>query len=839
MSYKEKLNASQAEAHNQNIATKILRDLTKLRATIEEDTSNSRRWIWELVQNAKDVARKGGVTIQIIKKKSGDFWFCHDGRPFKADNIRYLVEQISTKDQEEENDNGKRKTTGKFGTGFLTTHLLSERVTVHGVLKELDEAYKKFNVELDRSGFTNGEIIESVKKSRSVLNEVDDLPDLDDYSSENMNTRFQYFIADDIGLKIMKEGMKDLKANIGYALSISDQIKEIRLGTKGCRTYKSEIVTTLNEHGEIVEIITEDGGESTSQYFAVLKLNFTSIVVPVEVVGDYIGILEIDDSVPSLFCEFPLIGSSSFSFPSIINNPNFNPTEPRDGIQLTTTQRVNILSDQNKEYISEALELYEVFVEHATTQNWGNLHLLARINDNVPQASWLNKHYFDNNVVSGVRKIIRKKSIVTSSKNNLIPLFDQRNTPHTLIPRIGKNSLREKLWEKGITIFPKRLPSKEQIPFWAKYAWNACDKFNSITVCKFIEQATTIEVLTQSVTSDNIFEWLDSLYLVLEEDEYNYDRLINQYKMFPNQNGHFVKWGEVEIQEGEINETFKKILIELGEDICHDLLDTRIDFRAYDRTKVEESDVIRSINRIVPEKANDRENAKRYRPAFNLLLLYFREDEKGARKKFTTLYKNKYLLFDEDEMIANVERVEEINDLLKEFDLEDISDIKKVLAERSSMEENSRELLPITSEIISSLGITNIEDWKEAMKDVNLAAMFDHTSVTSTDMFIAAATYIEKANMSIVNHLDILERYDIDEHFFTANTILSGVRKDGRPIEIVCRPAYKNEVIIYYETERAVLDYEEGELWIDSSKGVEKITLGRILKKAKIQKFPV
>lgn len=34
---------------------------------------------------------------------------------------------ISTKDRTKEED-GKRKTTGKFGTGFLTTHLLSEIV---------------------------------------------------------------------------------------------------------------------------------------------------------------------------------------------------------------------------------------------------------------------------------------------------------------------------------------------------------------------------------------------------------------------------------------------------------------------------------------------------------------------------------------------------------------------------------------------------------------------------------------------------------------------------------------------------------------------------------------
>lgn len=56
--------------------------------------------------------------------------------PFTADNIRFLIEQISTKSRNR--SESKSKTTGKFGTGFLTTHLLSEIVTVKGVAKEPD-----------------------------------------------------------------------------------------------------------------------------------------------------------------------------------------------------------------------------------------------------------------------------------------------------------------------------------------------------------------------------------------------------------------------------------------------------------------------------------------------------------------------------------------------------------------------------------------------------------------------------------------------------------------------------------------------------------------------------
>jgi hypothetical protein len=73
----------------------------------------------------------------------------------------------------------------------------------------------------------------------------------------------------------------------------------------------------------------------------------------------------------------------------------------------------------------------------------------------------------------------------------------------------------------------------------------------------------------------------------------------------------------------------------------------------------------------------------------------------------------------------------------------------------------------------------------------------------------------------------------------TAPTILAGIKKDGQDISIVARPAYEGEVIIYYGSERDILDYEPSELWIDDGVDPRKISLGHILKKAQIIKFPI
>jgi hypothetical protein len=81
-------------------------------------------------------------------------WHCwHNGGAFSAENIRFLIEQVSSKDGTNDS-NGRPTTTGRFGTGFLTTHLLSERVFVRGVAAGKGYAPRKFKLTLDRSGLS-------------------------------------------------------------------------------------------------------------------------------------------------------------------------------------------------------------------------------------------------------------------------------------------------------------------------------------------------------------------------------------------------------------------------------------------------------------------------------------------------------------------------------------------------------------------------------------------------------------------------------------------------------------------------------------------------------------
>src|SRR2546427_4751842 len=109
--------------------------LTKL---FREEPLFRSRWIWELLQNARDASPEGGVCVWLLHEPHRVV-FRHSGVPFSLKNIAHLIYHGSTKYEED---------IGKFGTGFLTTHLISKTVAVKGRLED----GKRFHFTLGRRG---------------------------------------------------------------------------------------------------------------------------------------------------------------------------------------------------------------------------------------------------------------------------------------------------------------------------------------------------------------------------------------------------------------------------------------------------------------------------------------------------------------------------------------------------------------------------------------------------------------------------------------------------------------------------------------------------------------
>lgn len=475
MDYKEKLNASQAKAHSQNIATKIERDMSKLRSQAEESPTARRRWIWELIQNAKDVHHDGGVRIQVDQDDLfGYLEFRHTGKPFSADNIRFLIEQISTKDRIVD-ASGLPTATGRFGTGFLTTHLLSERVTVIGVAKEPELDYKRFEFELDRSGYELDEIRTAVERSKQSVENLDDLPVYADYEPDAFNTVFRYSINDHLGERVVRDGLADVDRCLPYALVFAPEILSVKISADERRYERIDNATVGGRTIPQVSINDRVHGQTVLK-IVIEEESSTSVSLPVQIVDGKISILGLSDQIPRLFCTFPLVGTECFPFPAVINDPRFSPTEPRDGVFLTVGERQNPIAESNCQIVLRAVDLLIRVLNRAVTERWDGLHHFANIRPFGNPPTWVSSKWFNQHVVLPVRKAILRAPIVNTAAQRRVSIVDEDGRKYVQFPVGSTAEIRAKIWSLAKDWFPHCLPKQDEVELWHQLLWEDCGK---------------------------------------------------------------------------------------------------------------------------------------------------------------------------------------------------------------------------------------------------------------------------------------------------------------------------------------------------------------------------
>ena len=837
MTFKSQFFASQDKAHNRNIATKIHEEMAKLRAGVDASPTTSRRWVWELIQNAKDVNINGRVRVRIEADLDGSdahVTFKHNGAAFSAENIRFLIEQVSSKDRTSNSD-GRPTTTGKFGTGFLTTHLLSERVLIKGIAAGRGFAPRKFKLSLDRSGAELQDIIDAVQAAKDSILALDDQPEYARYVPGKFNTAFRYELADTTGKKVASAGLADLDNCLPYTLAFVREIESAE--------YSNHVLSLVDSDDEMADggevkilSVTAEAEEDTEIYsMAALSIGLTTIAIPVERTEAGMRILPLSPELPRLFCDFPLLGTETFPFPVIINNPTFNPTEPRDGVFLTKTERSVPQIDHNKNIIEEALALYLSLLDYGSKNDWQNLHLLAAVKLLPEQLDRLDQNWYRTKILKPMRDTLLSTKIVRTAAGRLARIHSADGANNIWFPSNASKQVRRAIWRCCKTWIPEQLPAQSDVEVWHEIIWPECDKLTLDQVAAFIEEDHTIEKLGSELRGEGVHEWLMEFYGTLKLDESAFQAIINKRRIFPNQNGIFKRKADLSRDAGDIDTALLDILTLLGNDLRDQLLDAEIKTDLDDLSKKDGAYVVKEITATIEKNLNDRAATKRLRPALAKLLRWFRENTSRAKKLFPILYDQKHLLYDDEEVLNNIERAEELNELLSEYNVKNVHELRAVIEKHTT----TAQLLPVTHQIIASLGITSVEDWTKALEDKNLAALFSHESTPTEDMFVFAQSLIQKAKDRVIAHLSALEEYDLTELDETAVTVLAGVKKHDRDVTIVVRPAYDGTVIIYYQSELDVLDFVDHELWVDTGKDVRRITFGHILKKTEIRRFPI
>lgn len=586
---------------NRFTAKKIEEKMRPLRMSPTENSK--RRWIWELLQNAKDKAAIDFPEQQVsvyINLNQKFIEFCHNFGCFSKKDIKGIIRQISSddKDREEVDKTEAPKTTGRFGTGFMTTHLLSEKVNVKGVYKNSDNSFQKLEFPLDRSARETSKLIESINLSfECAENSLNTSPKVTNVDFSEFNTIFRYEL-DEKGKIIAQIGLNDLEISLPYTLIFIDRIKYVKVTINNENTiYDKQAPYNLTKDIKIIEFDKTQNGQVEKLYFACLSKGLTSIAIQIDKVEDKIFIKPFDENTPKLFLDFPLIGTEDFNFPVAINNPFLEPTEPRDGVFITNETDEHIIN--NKNVIQDAIELYFLLLEHAANSNWQNLYFLAKT-DLPKEKDWIAKDWYKSQVQKVLRTELLKTEIVYTSN----PEQPKITLENALFPYHTSKVKISKIWEFANALWNNRLPKKEHIEFWYEVidkSWQKDLHYDLKNLVSDIASLSNISQLAKRTdrTEEETLDWLNQLIeFVVAEDQ----KLLTDYAIIPNQYNVFKKKEEL-YADNQIPKQLKDVLKILQEDWRSNLKHRKITACELAQTKGI-NDIVLRINQIIKENRN-------------------------------------------------------------------------------------------------------------------------------------------------------------------------------------------------------------------------------------------
>lgn len=536
-----------------------------------------KRWFWELLQNAKDAVKPNErVSVKLILDLDGDtpfIEFTHNGNPFRYQDAKNLIFPYSDKEDEVNSDKS-----GRFGTGFLATHILSQEIQVNGIYIKDMQAYD-FKFTLDRSGNDKLSIANSIDNTWQEFRNKSILKDNYTYNQNYYDTSFKYYIKRE-DLDSVSHSISEIETTIPFVLAFIPKIEIIEIINK-IKSSEIKYHKLVNETKVISDFMNITSIEKTSTIenqvsnlqIKIVKSSDGIIDLAIEILenGDKIEVKEFPEHQPLLFCPFPLIGAKEFKFPVIINSESFQPKEERDGIWLADTKE----GLENQNILISSIALYALLITYASENNWGNCYLLLKHLKETLTLNDFNTKWFKEKIQDPIKGIAKESKIVDLPAGNIKkPIINGDEKIYFPYDLKGEN--RDKLWEFSHALFANNVPQKNQIHNWYEIVWDDCPRFTISTLTKQVASYKTIEGLSQALNAPKEYSlnWLnDFIAFVVKEEPALLNT--NEFQILPNQLGAFKKKDELYLDDGTIDDEIKNILFDL----------TRLSSKVYDWRK--------------------------------------------------------------------------------------------------------------------------------------------------------------------------------------------------------------------------------------------------------------
>jgi hypothetical protein len=852
----QSIEVGRKEDGNRSIADKIIKRLHDLDKTVE---NNHGRWAWELLQNAKDSIadyEDRRISIQLVLEDNR-VEFKHNGVHFTEKDVRGLINQISSK---EVSEGEVAKKTGRFGTGFLTTHLLSRVINVRGILETVDKTFFTFEFPLDREGATTKELVPKIENAWSAFH-ASATEISEGYDFTNFNTAFSYRLNTAEQKGIARKGCDEFTALIPFVLAFIPKIERVEILDRTTNN-SFEFLNTREHQDNCVLKISKKVNEVEAEVLILFKEGENvSIAAQLERRADGCHIDKLVD-VPRLFCDFPLIGTEQFYIPVIVNSFYFNPQTERDGIWLKDKKDNSDKEvGENQILLEEAIGLYESLLTEVSNAGFHDLFNIAESEIPVMNEKYFDSQWYSVHIQKRIREVV--------SALPLIELEDP-SLSNQLVSKIWfpvksySKALREALWKIIYDLYPLAVCKRSHMHDWADIAWEEWNTLSYATIVSTVSKFGNLQDLRLALkmTEKETLEWLNETCILVLKDESN-QLLFEKNALIPNQNGEFKKKSELKIDEIE-DPTLIEILRLLGEDWKKILLHKSIRFGDY-YPKSKKDIGVSITEKLKGNFAKTEDSIK----AISLLSEWFENNRDKGKELFSELYRRRAELFmntiddkeslykvmrsktnlsklsevaetlaNNPELLESIQDAASLKSILSEFNINTIADLRAILQIQGLNNGNLK--IEINQDALIGLGVTTLEELEEKLKDKDLAALFSHTSTPNAAMFLFVQKLIGRAKENVIKHLRSLPQYDLTEMEEVAKTIIGGIRKDGLEIHVVIRPSDNGEVIVYYNSEKDTLDFANAELWVENGVDVPKLlTLGKILKNTGINKIPV
>lgn len=423
------------------------------------------RWPFELTQNAHDPgARESKLDIDIELTFDGQMVvYEHNDKPFSMQELAALLSGGSSKEFD------STETTGRFGTGFLVTHVLSPRISFTGLVNA-NSGLEEVSVQLDRSG-DDDQIFENTKRGYQAIAAAQKIASIDGRKT----ARFEYPTDNAEATRV---GFGAFRITLPYLYGTCEHLGSVRLQDEAGMSWVFVPGHAVDRDfaGYHLRVrpfeLTEGSGASRRLQAVRLRRRqdaASSLVVVTEQIDDQWRIWIPAEGFSRIFCRLPVRASEFLPINAVIDG-RFDLRQERDRV---------LMKPADVEQIADALSLLPILVQLAQQERWLDGHKLAHIG--MPDRAFGEKleeqkelqDWWRTTLRAVAQRLTQMPIIETAER----PLPASGNPPLVtfVLPRFSLGSISDELpfgsvWDVANEVRDVRLPVRRIASDWSEIA---------------------------------------------------------------------------------------------------------------------------------------------------------------------------------------------------------------------------------------------------------------------------------------------------------------------------------------------------------------------------------